>query len=47
MIDKRLRSEIAQRKLIISTAEPCTLTVLPPDLLRPAVGAAYIVLGDL
>jgi hypothetical protein len=46
MIYKRLLSKIAQRKLIISTAD-CTLTVLSPDLLSPVVSVAYAALGDL
>ena len=40
MIDKRLRSEIAQRKLIISAAESLNFDNLSPDLLSPAVSAA-------
>ena len=48
MIGKLLRSEIAQRKLIISVAEHLNFVqVLSIDLLSSAVRAAYAALGDL
>jgi len=46
MIDKLLRINLIANCLSQSQS-PCTLTVLSPDLLSPAVSAEYAALGDL